>query len=292
MRVPVNTHYLQLHLAVLLFSLCALFAYWVNASPVFIVFGRTFFAALAIALYVVFTSNTGLALPAYHKRQLILSSLLLVCHWLTFFFSAQHASVSIALITFASYPLWVLLIGYFQGDALKPLAMLGQTILIIIGVALVSGVHAEMGVQGEVEGLVAGLISAFIFAWLTYLNQSLMQTCCSLNLTFWQNLLASLLLLPLVFLVPFSGDIADIGKLLLLGVLFTAFAHNLLLNSMRSIPAFLVSITVCLEPAYGIVAAAVLFAEPLTVTVIVGIALVLISNIWAVMAQRRSLRKG
>ncbi|WP_394176249.1 DMT family transporter [Thalassotalea litorea] len=288
MNASNKSDYLRLHAAVWLFSLCALFAYWVNTGPVFIVFGRTFFAALGIGLYLWFRQTSVLSVATIPRYRLLLSSILLVVHWLTFFYAAQQASVSIALITFASYPLWVLLIDWFRGNALTPVTMLGQAVLIMAGIALVSGVFDDMSLWSDIQGLTAGLLSAMTFAWLTDINQALVKTNNTLNLTFWQNLLASMLLIPMVLILPFNGDITDIGKLFLLGIIFTAFAHNLLLSSMRSIPAFLVSVSVCLEPAYGIVAAAILFSEPLTTTVICGIVLVLMSNVWALSEQRKA----
>lgn len=291
MQLSTKPHYLQLHLAVWLFSLCGLFAYWVNAGPVLIVFGRTFFAALAIGLYLLLLRKSQFSATRLPSRTLLLSSFLLVIHWLTFFFSVQQANVSIALITFASYPIWVMLIGWYRGEAIRPLAMSGQAILIIVGVALVSGLGIDAHPVENLSGIFAGVVSAITFAWLTFINQRLVRNLAPLTLTFWQNAVATIWLLPAVALMPFDLAIDDVGKLALLGVLFTAVAHNLLLHAMRSIPAFVVSVTVCLEPAYGVVAAALLFSEPLTLMIGLGIILVLISNVWVLLAQR-SRSKG
>lgn len=286
-----KSDYFQLHIAVLLFSLCALFAYWVNTGPIHIVFGRTFFAALGLALLLALNPSLTFAPGAIKRRLLILSSILLVLHWLTFFYAAQQASVSLALITFASYPLWVLVIGLFRGDVVSPWTMLGQALLIVLGVTLVTWNQSMTDLTLTTSGVIAGIVSAMLFAWLTFLNQALLANTSPLNLTFWQNALASVWLLPLVLLVPFTGDSVDVAKLLLLGVVFTALSHTLLLNAMRTVPAFLVSVSVCLEPAYGILAAAILFSEPLTVLVIIGMVLVLVSNVWALKEQQKHHKK-
>ncbi|TKB46280.1 DMT family transporter [Thalassotalea mangrovi] len=274
--------YLKLQLAVWLFSLCALFAYWVDVGTVHLVFGRTLFAALAIFLLLGYRQKLQWRFSPVIKIRLFVSALLLVIHWLAFFYVAQNVSVSTALITFASYPLWVLLIDWVRGNRCSALLMLSQSLLIIIGIALVSGHYTQQNPGIWIDGIVIGLVSAFTFALLTFVNQALLADIQPVSLTMWQNALATLFLIPGVLYLPFTGTGADIAKLMLLGVIFTAFAHSLLLMAMRSVPAFLVSVTVCLEPAYGILAAALLFAEPISIAVAAGIVLVLVSNVWAV----------
>ncbi|QDP02717.1 DMT family transporter [Thalassotalea sp. PS06] len=286
-----KSDYFQLHIAVLLFSLCALFAYWVNTGPIHIVFGRTFFASLGLAVLLAVNPSLTFSSGTIKRRLLILSSILLVLHWLTFFYAVQQASVSVALITFASYPLWVLFISLLRGGVVSPWTMLGQALLIILGVALVTWNQSMTDLTLTTSGVIAGIVSAMLFAWLTFLNQTLLVHSSPLSLTFWQNALASFWLLPFVVFLPFTGDGLDVAKLLLLGVVFTALSHTLLLNAMRTVPAFLVSVSVCLEPAYGILAAAMLFSEPLTLLVIIGMVLVLISNVWALKEQQQQPKR-
>ena len=97
-----------LHIAVVFFGLAGLFGKLVAASAVTIVFGRTLFAALALAP-LAFWFNRG---KESEKPRFALVGLgvLLAIHWITFFLAIQTATVAIGLLTYASFPIFTLLL--------------------------------------------------------------------------------------------------------------------------------------------------------------------------------------
>ena len=91
-------------------------------------------------------------------------------------------------------------------------------------------------------------------------------------MAFYQDFFACIFLLPFVLVSPVIITKSDWGLLILLGVVFTAFAHTLFIRSMKNIKAQQASIIVSLEPVYGIIFAVLLLSEiPSLRTVIGGI---------------------
>jgi len=119
------------------------------------------------------------------------------------------------------------------------------------------------------------------FALLTVFNRQYGQHINPERIAFWQNLYAGCWLLPLLFTYQIIPSLNDVVILALLGVVFTALAHTLSLFSLKTIPAFAVSIAVSLEPVYGIFAAYLLLNETMTVAIFAGGLLVLIASVWA-----------
>ncbi|MEN8211158.1 MAG: EamA family transporter, partial [Thermodesulfobacteriota bacterium] len=57
-----NQGVVQIHIAVFLFGFAGLFGKFLSCSPIYIVFGRTFFAFIALFLYAKFISKTDLSI--------------------------------------------------------------------------------------------------------------------------------------------------------------------------------------------------------------------------------------
>lgn len=279
---------LTLHGAVLLFALCALFAKWLSLPALYIVIGRSLFAALAIAVFCLLKQHS-LHLRRQHLIPLLASGLLLAIHWWSFFYSIQVASVTIGLVTFASFPIFVAFIGPLFGQHKCQAIHIFQAILCVLGIVLIADIsqlssHDISGVITAAEtakGILAGLFSALCFALLTLFNRQYVQGGDAIYLSFWQHSFAGILLLPCVLLYQISPTLEQLALLFILGTIFTALAHTILLLSLRHISAFNASIVVSLEPVYGIFAAFLLINEPITVTILTGASLVILVSIWA-----------
>ena len=112
----------ELHAAVFLFGLSGLFGKMLLVSPLAIVFGRTFLAATALAVYLYFKARLD-RLPSGRDLVMIcLSGGLLAVHWLSFFYSIQLSTVAVGLLTFSTFPVFVTFLEpIFFGEPLKRL---------------------------------------------------------------------------------------------------------------------------------------------------------------------------
>ena len=268
-----------LHSSVLLFSFSGLFGKWLTIPSTVIVFGRTFFAALALAIFIVLIKRQSLKVSREIFIALSVIGVILAAHWVTFFHSVQVSNVPIAVVTAATFPMFVSLLEPFFLQRTFQKSALIQAILTLTGVALV--LPLQQIDSNIIAGIFWGTVSAFLFAILAILNSKYIKKVSAKHLAFYQNLSASIVLLPLVIFLDFDITATQISLLMLLGVLFTAFAHTLYNMAFIRLKASTISIAVSLEPIHGIAAAYLFLNQPLTLMMCAGAGLVILANIWA-----------
>lgn len=243
----------EIHGAVLLFGLAGLFGKWLSLSPVIIVLGRVFFASLTLGLVLYLSGQCINIKPSKNYFFLCLLGALLAIHWISFFHSIQISTVAIGLLSFASYPVFTAFLEplFFKEKLIK--LNIIYAFLCLIGIFLiVPSFKLENTVY---RGVLWGVFSGITFAVLTILNRRFSQLYSSLAIAFYQDLSATLFLLPFLFLIKYSLSSKDIILLGLLGIFCTAAAHSLFIKGMRRVKAQTASIIHSLEPFYGIILA-------------------------------------
>ncbi|MEP7274982.1 MAG: DMT family transporter [Betaproteobacteria bacterium] len=272
-----------LHVAVALFGVAALFGRWVELPPLEIVLGRTVVAAAALAIVLRLTRQ-----PLVHPGfGLALNGGLLALHWVAFFAAVQLAGVAVALLAFASFPVFVLALECLELRRLPDRVEAGAIALVVAGLALLVPElrWSSAAVQGQAFGVAAGLT----FAILTLRNRRTVTRYGAVNLALWQNAFATLWLAPFALggaatIVPTHADLA---LLVVLGVACTALAHTLFIASMRRLSAHAASVVSVLEPVYGILFAALFIGERPDLRTLAGMVLVLSA---ALLATRHANR--
>ncbi|BCS96330.1 hypothetical protein DSLASN_19620 [Desulfoluna limicola] len=275
--------FLLIHVATLLFGVAGLFGKLVHLTPVAIVFGRVFFAALFLGPALYFA---GRRVRLESKRDcglLAFQGLILAVHWGTFFKAIQVSSVAVGLLTFATFPVFTALLEPFFDRKAFRWASLGPALWTLGGVALVVP-GFQLG-NSAFEGALWGLASGFTFAVLSLLNRRFARRYHGAVISFWQDTAAALVLLPALVLFPETPTPSDIGLLILLGVLFTGISHTLFIQGMRTVSARRASIIASLEPVYGIAAALLLLGEVPTVRSLAGGAMILAAALWVTLSK-------
>ena len=220
------------------------------------------------------------SLSAGPIKTLAASGILLAFHWTTFFQSIQVSTVAIGLVSFATFPLFVVLLeALFLGEGLR-LKNLLVALVTLAGAAIVAfgpglGGQAAAGLAGSglaMEGVLWGLASAASFALLAILNKRSAGKLPSVAVAFYQDLSAALVLTPLALLglgrasslggAAFAWPgIQQLVLLAILGILCTALAHTLFIASLRGIKARTAAVLGSLEPLYGAIFAFLLLGE-------------------------------
>lgn len=264
---------LQIHLAVFLFGCAGLFGKFFNFPSTVIVLGRVFFATIAL-LVILLIKKQKIALKSpKHYLLLGISGVILAIHWTTFFQSIQVSSVAVGLISFATFPVFVTFLEpYFFKHKIRGIDI-GIALLTVIGAALVVP-SLELG-NSVTQGVIWGLISAFTFGLLSVFNKKNVKEYSSLVIAFYQDLVATLVLLPFLFFVRPTFSANSLVLLCILGVIFTALSHTLFIQGMLKIKAQTASVIASLEPVYGIIFAALLLSEYPSVRTIIGGAVIL-----------------
>ena len=270
---PHSRNLLQIHVAVLLFGFAGLFGKFLTLAPVVIVFGRVVFASLALLLAALLWRRTFGSLSRRGLFAFAALGILLAVHWTTFFQSVQTSSVALALITFSTFPVFVIF--------LEPLFFREKlhTIEVVLAVVALAGIvllvpNFDPGDRAT-QGVLWGVASGLTFAILSLLNRKYVRQHSSLTIALYQDLFAAVALVPFVVLEWPTFAPRDVLLLGVLGVLCTAVAHSLFIAGLHGIKAGTASMIACLEPVYGAILAAILLDEIPSARILLGGAIVL-----------------
>lgn len=249
----------QIHIAVFLFGLAGLFGKLVAQPAVIIVLGRVFFGAIAL---LILYSYRGQSIRLKQRKDYLWFSLfgfILAVHWLTFFHSIQISSVAIGLLTYSTFPVFT---AFLEPYFFKEKFLFRDLLLAIITFAGVVLVIPSFELGNEMtQGALWGIVSGATFAVLAILNRKHVADYQGSLIALYQDLVASLLLLPFFFIIQPKLSTMDWGLLVLLGFLFTAFAHTIFINGLQTVKAKTASVIASLEPVYGIIGAIILLSE-------------------------------
>jgi drug/metabolite transporter (DMT)-like permease len=268
-----------IHVAVFFFGLAGLFGKLVALPATLIVLGRVIFACLVLAVVLV-AQRRSLRLHARRDGgYMVLMGLVLAIHWITFFQAIKVSTVAIGLLTFSTFPVFVTFMEpCFFNERLRRSDVI-VALAAAAGVALVIP-RFEFANQ-IVQGVFWGIASGFTFAVLSILNRRFVRHYSSLVIAFYQDLVAAVVLLPLVFVYDVRWELKDIMFLVFLGVVCTGLAHSLFIRGMALIKAQTASVVACLEPVYGIMVAAFLLNEIPDMRVITGGGVILCAAAYA-----------
>lgn len=266
------TGILAANAAAFLFGSIALFGK-LPLSPVWIVAVRAVFAVLALALLARLLRGPLIPQSAMLGR-IAASGALLAGHWVLFFASVQLASVAVATLTIASFPLFTIVIEACWQRRSPRAAELAAGFAIVLAIFLLVGEGAAIDGQA-IWGVLAGLAAAASFAVFALASQAMARRIDTIRLSLTQYATAAVVLMPLL---PFAG-VPPTGSdwlwLAILGVVGTAVVHQLYLFSLRRLPASVCGAIVSVEPIYAVLLAAALFGEPIGPAIAVSAALVI-----------------
>ncbi len=256
---PKHNSMISLHVAVFFFGLAGLFGKLVTLPATLIVLGRVIFACLALAVVLVPQRRRMRLHTRRDGISMVLMGLVLAIHWITFFQAIKVSTVAIGLLTFSTFPVFVTFMEpCFFNERLRRSDVI-VALTAVFGVALI--IPRFEFANRIVQGVFWGIASGFTFAVLSIMNRRFARHYSSLVIAFYQNLVAAVVLLPLVFVYDVRYELKEIMLLVFLGVICTGFAHSLFIRSMALIQARTASVVACLEPVYGIIVAAFLLNE-------------------------------
>lgn len=256
--------YLHLHFLVMIWGFTAIVGLMVTISPVALVLYRTLFAAIGIGV-VILSFEKNFAAAGRDLVKMLGVGLLLSAHWMLFFASARVSTASVCLAGMATTSLWTsLLEPLVNRRKVSPLEV-GLGVLAFAGLYVVFKFEFDHAL-----GLGLALASAMLAAAFTVANSRLVQRIDAWVITFYEMVGASLF--SLVFLVisesqnwnggaPFIPAQGDWIWILFLAFVCTVYASTMATQLMKQFSAYLINLTINLEPVYGIALAFFIFGE-------------------------------
>ena len=268
-----NKSLMEIHVAVLLFGISGLFGKLLSLPSMMIVLGRVFFSSVFLLIIMLYLKKDIKLKEQKHYFYFVLMGVILAIHWSTFFKSIQVSTVAIGLLTFSTFPVFVTFFEpYFFKEKIK-LSDVFIAIVTFLGVVLVIP-KFELG-NNLTEGALWGIVSSFTYAILSMLNRKYVKEYSSTVIAFYEQFVATIVLIPFLFLQKPIFQPKDILLLILLGTVFTGISHSLFINGLKNIKTQVAGIISSLEPVYGIILAVFLLREIPTLREILGGSIIL-----------------
>ena len=279
---------ISVNIAVLLFGLAGLFAKWINLPSIYITFGRVFFSSLALGLYMLIRRHNLRVADRKDFVLLVFAGAILALHWWAFLESIQISTVAIGTITFSSFPLFVTFLEPLVFHQRLERRNVIMAMIVLIGVVITIP-EFSLG-NSMFIGILVGMLSALAYAVLTIINKSFAEKYSGTVTAFYEQAVAALVLLPFVLFTKIQPTPSDIGLLLFLGIITTATAHTLFINSLKVLPAQLAGVCSSMETVYGILFALLLLGETPSIREIVGAIIILCVVVFAQIERKNSLK--
>ncbi len=259
---------LQAHLAVLLFGLAGVIGRGV-ASPAFVVtFARVLFSSITLGLFFLLRRQSIRLRRPGDLALLALAGVIMAAHWTMFMASIQQAGVAVGTITFATFPLFVTFLEPLMFHEKLKTGGIVQAFIMLIGVFVL----APLGKPdpGLIYGILLGMGSSLTYAMLSLLNRRFTTSYSSSQVCFYEQSVATIVLLPVMFILRPEVIASDIPYLIVLGIVCTAIAHSLFIASFAGLKVRTAGIISGMETVYSIILASLILAELPSMREIIG----------------------
>ena len=271
---------LSILVAVFLFGASSLFVKLIPMSAFLITLGRALFSSMLLYVFIHFKKHSlRLKYPRHYFWNLF-AGVLLACHWFFFILSIQVSYIHIGTISFATYPIFVLMFEPYVFKEKYQFKNFISVILIVIGIAYM--IPSFELTNASTLGILYGLISSFCYAILTLINRRLAASYDSVVISLYEQLVVTIFMtVIIVFFTPYIevGTFIDFIELMIYGFIFTALAHSLYIYGLTYVTAQSASIISVLEPVFSIFLAILIFQEKLLVTDIIATVIILLAVI-------------
>jgi len=250
----------MLHFIVVIFGFTGILGKLITVPSDALVWYRMLIASLSLGGFLILKGKS----LKMSKRGLLFTlatGLVIAAHWVTFFEAIKQSNVSITLAALASTSMFTAILEplFFKRKIQAYEFLLGA--LVIVGLYFIFQFETENKV-----GILIGLVSALFASLFTVINGKLIKQYDSSRISFYELSggvigLSIYSLLRYQGLPDFSMSQSDWFWIILLAVFATAFAFVVSVEVMKELSPFTVSLSINLEPVYGIILAFFIFGE-------------------------------
>lgn len=271
---------LAMHTAVLLWGFTGVLGRAISLDFPVLVWWRMLLTALFIAIIITYRKG-WVHVSRRDLGRLVLVGVLMGLHWVAFYGAIKFANASVALICLSTSPIFTSLLDPLVNKSRWDARELAFGSIAIAGVAVMAFFdkqHQDAGRMREI-GIMMGVAAAILAAVFTVLNKGIASKYPARTMVFWEMgsgwafisvaiavVMAlgqqSVLLNPTHTSLQYlpSGPL-DWLWIILLALCCTVWAQSLALTALKQLSSFTVTLSVNLEPVYGIILAFIFFHE-------------------------------
>ncbi len=290
-----------MNLAVLLWGFTGVLGRAITLDAPALVWYRMMLTALIMAV-ILFYRKQWIGIERKDLVQLIFIGCLMAVHWVAFYGSIKLANASIALVCLSTASIFTTLTDSLlhkrrpdKGELfIGALALFGVFVMYLI--PELQQHKTESLLPNRNLGIISGVIAAILSAVFTVLNKRVAHKYPARTMVFYEMgtgwLLISLLLPLQLYYQPETRLLPNVWDwvwLLVLSLCCTVWAQSLALTALKKISSFTATLSVNLEPIYGIALAFFFFQEnqELNWSFYAGLGIILLS----VLLQMRKILK-
>lgn len=244
-------------------------------------------ALLAATLIGLFLLLTGRKLPVKHlKKELVLlmcSGACMAVNWILLFEAYKYTTVAIATLSYYFAPVLVTVASAFLFREKLTKKNILCFIMSTLGILIITGITNLGSGTNNSLGILFGLGAAVLYACCILLNKFI-KGVGGIERTFLQFLAAIAVMVPYVALSGGSSieNLDRIGWicLLVVGLVHTGITYCMYFTAVEHIPGQAVAILSYIDPLVAVIVGVAVLGEPLTVSQIIGGAMILGFTLW------------
>ncbi|GFD83566.1 DMT family transporter [Tenacibaculum mesophilum] len=235
-----------------------------------------FRSVIAMVILYVFCRFKKIDLTIQSRRHLfpfLMGGIFMGAHWITYFYALKLSNVAIGMLSLYTFPV---MIAFLEPLFLK---IKFNPIHIVLGLMVLLGLYIlapDFDIKNtQVQGVLFGLLSALCYSIRILILKQYVQQYNGVMLMFYQVVIITITLVPVLFFMDVSGFQEQLPYLLLLALLTTAIGHSLMVHSLQFFSASTASIISSIQPVFGILLAFIFLNEIPTWNTFIGGSLIL-----------------
>lgn len=265
--------YLELIISCTIFGSSGIFLNHISGMQTSsILFYRILFGFILLVSYIIATKKYNVFQIGKKKHLIVLIGIFNVVTTYSYYSSIKYSGLSVAVLLLYTAPIYVTLLSPLflkqrmtrRGIISLLVSMIGISMIVVPG-------NGSLGLNSHLmPGLIFGLISGLSYSGTIMTVNHLKDEYSGISQLFWSTLISLIILVPFASKVPQAVLMPNLPVLVLFGLMTTAFASLLYLNSASKISAQTVSVLALLEPVSGIVFGFFFLQEPVIMKTIQG----------------------
>lgn len=261
---------LELNVAMMFISTSGVLGKFISMSPPLTIWWRSFLAVFFLGVYIWFKKINLKINSKNDVKTILISGFFMGAHWVTYFYALKLSGVAIGMLAMFTYPIITVFLEplFFKTKLNINHVFLG--LIVLVGIYFLT---PELTLKNNTSlGVLSGIVSAVFYSIRNILMKKKTANYHGSALMFYQMIVISVLLWPVLFFFETSSSTSDWLGLIALALFTTAIGHTLFVVSMKHFSIGTISIMSSVQPIYGILFAMLFLGEiPSSKTIFGGV---------------------
>lgn len=275
---------LMLSAAMVIFGTLGIFTRNINVTSGELALYRAILATILIGAYMLLIKKSGLNLKEAGRELplLLASGIAMGINWILLFQAYRYTTISAATLSYYFAPVIVTVASPLLFKEKLTAKQIICFVMSTLGLVLIIGIGNGEG-SANITGIFFGLGAAVFYAAVILLNKFI-KNVAGIQRTIWQLLAAVVTLLPYVLYSSGInlGNLDGLGWacLLTVGLFHTGITYCLYFSALKDLTGQEAAILSYIDPLVAVCISVLLLGEPMTLTQLIGGALILGFTLW------------